>query len=518
MLPAGKPKRKPPRKACNRCPACLAQPCKECSNCTNANSNKRCKRRQCPYLALPSSASSAAPALSSQIGTSSSPPQPGTSSQPGSSSSPLQPGTSAQPGTSTQPGSSLTSAILSVLPRSAAAALSDSPSPGELGEGGPAQKRSSSMQQDEQETGGRKRQRLQEDHLRVEATFNNYVLVKKSPKGYVGQVYQCLKCNSDFPTRIICIRHAFNCGKTFTGKKRGKNTRQITCNICPFKTTTEGELAKHRRDAHKEVTSQRVRCLTCNETFASVKSLKKHIMNVHKNSDMKKCGECGKYFASQYNLKRHLDTHQRNGAQRERDRLAFREVDLNQWGAVSLGGDVDVGGGVQDGGAQQVDDEAGSDVDDDPALSSPSDRRQGFSMNQLAEAFTEQCRRNGDTEPVLRERRRLLQEKLLKKVSPCISTSSASSEPSTSSPAPTEPSTSSPASTEPPGATPQVGLDHVNIFDELRTKSLPGKISRCSRPRLVTSANPLLLRSVKALLDKSKLYGTVCMTERILGA
>lgn len=480
MQPAGKPKRKPPRKACNRCPACLAPPCKECSNCTNSNSNKRCKQRLCPYLALPSSTtppSSAPPAPSTQPG-------PSSSGQPGPSSAP-QPGPSSSPqaGTtpSSQPGSSLTAAILSVLPQSAAAALLDSPSassPGELSGGGPAQKRNSSLQQDDEESGGRKRQRLQEDHLKVEAMFNNYVLVKKNPKGLVGLVYQCLKCNTDFPTRIICIRHAFGCGKTFTGKRRGKNTRQITCNICPFKTTTEGELAKHRRDEHQEVTCQRVRCLTCNETFATVKSLKKHIMNVHKNSDVRKCGVCGKDFASQFNLKRHMDTHLRDEGQRERDRLAFREVGLDhwQWGDMTAGGDGD-GGDGEAGGRQEEEvdheDAGGSDVEDDPALP-----RQGFSVKQLADAYIEQCRQNGDSASVLMERRRLLEERLLKKVTPCVSTSSpGSTEPSTSSPAATAPPTSSSAPTEPPGTSTQVDLEHVNIFAQLLTKSLPGKCS-----------------------------------------
>ena len=265
----------------------------------------------------------------------------------------------------------------------------------------------------------------------VEAVEKNFVLAKKAPRGFSGFTYQCLKCNVDFTTRIICIRHASTCGKAFTGKKRGKNTRRLTCNLGTFKSTTEGALAMHRSVAHKEATSQRVRCLTCNDTFASVKILKKHILVVHKNCGQVKCNVCGKKFANKFNLGRHKDTHLRDDSQRARDRLSFREVALSQWDG-ELG---DVGVNVEGVNVEGVNfesgevDQDGSDVEDDPAASG--DHRQGFSLNELGECFIEQCRKNGDSEKVLRERRKALEARFLKKVSPSTS-SPPSSTPSTS--------------------------------------------------------------------------------------
>ena len=411
LQPAGKQKRKPPRKACNNCPACLTQPCNECSNCTNQKSNRRCKQRQCPFLALPSTPASAAPARSSV---------PASVTGQGSAVTPS--GNSAATLTA-----DISSVLLSSLPQSAASLFDSLPSTS--GSQLPAERRLSASQQVDQETGGRKRQRLQEDHLLVESTFKNFVLAKKAPRGVSGMMYQCLKCNSDFPTRIICIRHALTCGKAFTGKKRGKNTRQLTCNICPFKTTTEKKLEKHRLGSHSEVAT-RVRCLTCNDTFSTVKILKKHILGIHKGSKPHQCKYCDKKFAHKFNMNRHMDTHLRDRVGREMDRLTHRQVDVQQWEeGMGGGGSVDTSTGHLDGG--EVDHDAGSDVDDDPDLSSA---RRGFSVNELADAFVEQCRQNGDTEAVLLERRKALEAKLVKHVSPFTSSPPASTQPSSTAP------------------------------------------------------------------------------------
>ena len=393
QLAGGKQKRKPPRKACNKCPACLATPCKECSNCTNQKSNKRCKQRQCPFLALPSSAVPAASPASVTEG-----------------------GSTITPSGSTTP--DLSSILLAALPPSAARLLDSLPSTS--GSQSPAQGSTSASQQVDQETGGRKRQRLQEDHLLVEATYKNFVLARKAPRGVSGMIYQCLKCNSDFPTRIICIRHVLACGKAFTGKKRGKNTRQLTCNICTFTTTTEKKLEKHRRESHSQVAT-RVRCLTCNDTFSTVKILKGHIIGVHKGSKPYQCKYCDKKFARKFNLTRHMDTHLRDRVMREMDRLTHRQVDIEQW-EEGLGVNTSDGGNLN---GEEVDQDAnrevGSDVDSDLDLSSASDQRQGFSVKELNDAFIQRCRENGDTEEVLKERMMALQPQLVKKVAPFTS-------------------------------------------------------------------------------------------------
>ena len=231
-----------------------------------------------------------------------------------------------------------------------------------------------------------------------------------------------------------------NCGKAFTGKRRGKNTRKITCNICPYKATTEGELAKHRRQAHKDLLfKQRVRCLTCNETFATEKTLKKHILVVHKNSEQQECEFCDKKFANKFNLKRHKDTHLRDQAVKEMDRANFRQVDLAQW-VENIGELVDVGTSRDEASdlteevSQAVNDGAGSDVEEDPDLSSASDELQGFSINQLKDAFMERCRQMGDSEAVLNKRKEALEARLVEKVSLVTCSSPASTQPSNATP------------------------------------------------------------------------------------
>ena len=444
------------RKACNSCPACLAPPCNECSICRNSKSHKKCKQRVCPNLALSSpspSQSTASECLSGGIaggrhssdsaGASRTSPQvsyelldaqsQSTSNLPQalSNSSTLASGSSDNRVLT----SNISTALLSALPQSAAR-LFDHPSTSseQLSEEGPGNRRSSVSQEDVEETGGRKRQRLQEEHLRVEAVAKKFVLAKKNPSGAAGLIYQCLKCDIDFPTKIMCIRHAMSCGKLFTGKRRAKNTRKITCNICPFKATTEGDLARHRRRAHPELCSQRVRCLTCNDTFATVKILKKHILTVHKNGAQEECEYCDKKFANRANLKRHRATHLKSQLEKEMERANFRQVDLAQWDE-SLGEGHGVGTSRDDLGdlTEEVDkaasDGTGSDVDDDTDLSSAS----GFSINQLKDAFMERCRQMGDSEAVLNERRQALERRLVK-VSHAISSPPASNNPSSPTP------------------------------------------------------------------------------------
>ena len=224
-----KQKRKPPRKACSTCPACLAPPCKECSNCTNAKSNKRCKQRLCPYLAL--TTSSSAPSAPT--------PSPVSSSQAAGSTA-----SSGDPTVGIS--STVTSLLLAALPPSTSSQLDIS----HQSSSQPAQKGKS---QDDQETSVRKRQRLQEDHLMVEAVEKNFVLAKKAPRGFSGFTYQCLKCNVDFTTRIICIRHASTCGKAFTVSVYLKDhtrtlhngQRDHKCNSCGKSFTQSGVLKRH---------------------------------------------------------------------------------------------------------------------------------------------------------------------------------------------------------------------------------------------------------------------------------
>lgn len=418
------------RRPCNSCPACLAPPCNECCNCRNTKSHKKCKQRICPNLSLPSPSPSPLSASGRSAANSGSGELAGTSrSTPLVSSSPSLAGPSS--GSSSLPPTAST-ALLSVFPWSSVGIL-DTPttSADEHSEAGPADKRSSASLQNDEETGGRKRQRLQEEHLQVEAVTKNFVLAKQNPSGAAGFVYQCLKCNIELPTKIMCTRHALNCGKAFTGKRRGKNARKITCNICPYKATTEGELAKHRRQAHKELCGQRVRCLTCNDTFATVKILKKHILAVHKNSANEECEYCDKKFANKANLKRHMVTHLKSQAEKEAERTNFRMVDLTQWDeSLGVGTTSRVApGDLTEEVSHDVSNGAGSDLDEDSDLESD-EEAEGFSINQLKDAFIERCRQMGDSGEVLNQRRQALERRLIK-VSPATPSSPALNQPST---------------------------------------------------------------------------------------
>ena len=118
-------------------------------------------------------------------------------------------------------------------------------------------------------------------------------------------------------------------------------------------------------------------------------------MVVHKKVGQIKCQECGISLSTRFNFKRHMDSHLRDEAQRERERLTFRHVDLEQWDpemeGEGSGSEVDGGeegqevGGRGDGQEISVEGQEvgeGSDIEDEPA----SDRRKGFSVIELADA------------------------------------------------------------------------------------------------------------------------------------
>ena len=300
-------KRSPPRRACKECSACLAPPCKECSNCLNPKFKKKCKRKLCPYLGQPAPSSTSAAHLSARG------PSTSTGVSAAGDASPSQQLSSYSPDVTVPPDSQEDYSGEVVINKSSILISKDGVSP----------TAGSSSQPEEQESRVRKRQRLQEEHLRLKAVYNNYVSAKKDSRGLAGWTYQCLKCEKYFGTRITCTRHASTCEKTFTGKRRAKNMRQVTCNICPFKATTESGLETHRREAHPEVSSQRPRCWTCGETFASAKNLKSHVLKVHKKVGLLSCETCDKKFTKKFNLIRHMNCHLRDQDEKERDRLRF---------------------------------------------------------------------------------------------------------------------------------------------------------------------------------------------------
>ena len=148
-------KRSPPRRACKKCPACLAPPCKMCSNCLNIKFKKRCKQRVCPNLGqhTPSSSSPPSSAATGQV----------VESCPSTST-----GIS-----STGDTTSIYSNLLSSIPSRDAVELQDSQADHRM-EVVINKSSSSSQQLESQETRGRTRQRLQEEHIRLKVNKMTY--------------------------------------------------------------------------------------------------------------------------------------------------------------------------------------------------------------------------------------------------------------------------------------------------------------------------------------------------------
>ena len=121
--------------------------------------------------------------------------------------------------------------------------------------------------------------------------YENLVEVIEDENAVGGFSYQCKKCPRSFKFRIEAVRHASTCGTQSKAKKRGKNKRMHTCNLCAFKASTRAKLSKDRIIEHKDL-HQSVNYTTCEKSYKTVKSLKQHMKQVHIQSKMCKCNMC----------------------------------------------------------------------------------------------------------------------------------------------------------------------------------------------------------------------------------
>ena len=144
------------------------------------------------------------------------------------------------------------------------------------------------------------------DKLKHQKLFETQVEVLASKSGAAKKKYKCRKCACVKPTRITAIQHVSTCGKTFHGKRRGKNGKsKFTCNQCPFQAGTLAQLALHRRRAHLgALTRPAYRCTTCRKGFKMAKYLKEHL-KLHRVAPAFTCTTCSASFSKRYSLKRH---------------------------------------------------------------------------------------------------------------------------------------------------------------------------------------------------------------------
>ena len=400
--------RGPPRQSCKECPACLADPCGNCWNCTSPKSKKKCKQNICQNLlrsASPPPAPASTPASSPPASTST-----GVANQAGPSSNPT-PGTSSL--SNTEVGAMIERLLLpstTLSPSQSSSTTSD-----------PTMKSVSANE----DGSAPKRQKLQEEHLHMKWVFENWVEVSTDDSTAGGSSYQCKKCPRSFQLRIEAVRHASTCGTPSKAKKRGKNKRMLTCNLCPFQASTRAKLSKHRMSEHKDLLRQSNCCTTCQKTFKTVKNLKMHIRMVHMKLKNFKCNICPLKFPTKFSRNRHLLTHQGDEAA-ERVRLdeeqAFlRAIERSESFRSLQGQDVDV-----DGLQESTDDhdpvlseegevinepggsEDGMDVGDPPVELSLAVTQRNEAINEKTEKYLEICREWGDTEDMIAKKRKMM--------------------------------------------------------------------------------------------------------------
>ena len=66
------------------------------------------------------------------------------------------------------------------------------------------------------------------------------------------------------------------------------------------------DLSSSKNDNSEETTTVRLKCRKCDETFPSMKSLKRHVSSNHIQKI--ECNDCDKIFSKNYDLELHIKT------------------------------------------------------------------------------------------------------------------------------------------------------------------------------------------------------------------
>ena len=149
----------------------------------------------------------------------------------------------------------------------------------------------------------------------------------------VGYDFPCPNCESKFKVKRILLRHieyvhnkqsdeVFSstiCLKELFSKAKlshhiKSHEEKVQCEICKLP-IFQSSLMKHKKRRHKNMTLPKQRlmknqkCELCNQTFATLESLKKHkTIHTIRTSEFK-CSMCENRFLSQRNLQSHMITH-----------------------------------------------------------------------------------------------------------------------------------------------------------------------------------------------------------------
>ena len=151
-----------------------------------------------------------------------------------------------------------------------------------------------------------RKNKLQEEHIRLMNVEANLVQKMVDPRGSAGYRYKCLRCGQIRFERLRAVGHAANCGRKKTGKKRGKSKRKLKCYMCDQTESTVRKLSEHRRKVHGEFLNQALfKCTRCPKTFSHAQNFKIHTKFHRQGKEQFKCNLCIKTFTFLRNLKRH---------------------------------------------------------------------------------------------------------------------------------------------------------------------------------------------------------------------
>ena len=145
-------------------------------------------------------------------------------------------------------------------------------------------------------------------------------------------IFECIGCDEMFATSYHL---SFHYDKVHAGKSRSElecsycprifsavrkrlyheqtmhvNGEFYKCNICPYQSLHPSNLLRHKQQSHQIKTEYELRmtCGFCNEEFENSKTMRFHIMKVHKISNLgrHKCDYCSRFFVHSYNRSRHV--------------------------------------------------------------------------------------------------------------------------------------------------------------------------------------------------------------------
>nr|CAI5867017.1 unnamed protein product [Callosobruchus analis] len=125
--------------------------------------------------------------------------------------------------------------------------------------------------------------------------------------------HKCIYCNKTLSSKQALDDHILNRHPDFIASVSGKVHE---CTECTYKTVfisqLRGHMAKHPDVAHKYITN---RCIYCNKTFASTRSLNDHIVKTHPDfiasvkSKIHECTQCTYKTTISKRIREHLNNH-----------------------------------------------------------------------------------------------------------------------------------------------------------------------------------------------------------------